>query len=172
MSRINRRQFLKRSALTAAGLTLSRSQAIAFASVAPKKVIIIGAGMAGLSAGYELTQLGHDVTILEARARPGGRVHTLREPFSDGLHAEAGAMNVFDNHNWTMKYIKLFDLTLDPLSPSNLASLLYIRGHRIEVKRGQPIEWPLDLTPDEKKLGRAGMWEKYIGPALKEMGNT
>src|ERR1700736_4229309 len=49
-----------------------------------KKVIVIGAGMAGLCAGYELGRAGHDVTILESRTRAGGRVLTLREPFSDG----------------------------------------------------------------------------------------
>ena len=133
MSRINRRQFLKRSALTAAGLTLSRSQAIAFASVAPKKVIIIGAGMAGLSAGYELTQLGHDVTILEARSRPGGRVHTLREPFSDGLYAEAGAARIPDNHDLTLKYVKLFDLPLEPMYPSQLSALRVDGSSKREV---------------------------------------
>ena len=119
---INRRQFLKRSALTAAGLTLSRS-AFAFAGVAPQKIIIIGAGMAGLSAAYELTQLGHDVTILEARARPGGRVQTLREPFSDGLYAEAGAARIPDNHDLTLKYVKLFDLPLEPMYPTQLSAL-------------------------------------------------
>jgi monoamine oxidase len=173
---MKRREFLKQSAVAAA-FTLPSLKTISFSQDklerkgAAKKVIVVGAGLAGLSAAYELIQAGHDVTILEARARPGGRVHTLREPFSDGLYAEAGAMNVFDNHNWTMKYIRLFDLTLDSVAPSNLASLLYLRGRRIEVKRGQPIEWPFDLTADEKKLGRAGMWDKYVGPALKEIGN-
>ena len=119
---INRRQFIKRSATAVAGVSLSRFNFIT-AGLAPRKIIIIGAGMAGLSAAYELTQLGHDVTILEARARPGGRVHTLREPFSDGLYAEAGAARIPENHDLTLKYVKLFDLPLEPMYPSTLSAL-------------------------------------------------
>src|SRR5262249_9227639 len=48
----------------------------------------------------------------------------------------------------------------------------YMKGKRIEMKRGQPVDWPLDLTPEEQKLGRSGMWNKYVAPALKEMGDT
>src|SRR5262245_48180924 len=155
---MKRREFLKQSALAAA-FTFPPFNKITFTQDkmerrgAAKKVVVLGAGLAGLAAAYELVQAGHDVTILEARGRPGGRVHTLRELFSDGLYAEAGAANVFDNHHWTMKYIKLFDLALDQVPPSGLASLLYLRGHRIEMKPGQPIEGPLDLTSEEKKLG-------------------
>ncbi len=83
-------------------------------------MLILGAGMAGLVAGYELSKLGHDVTILEARTRPGGRVHTLREPFSDGLYAEAGAARIPDNHELTLKYVKEFGLPLEPFYPSRL----------------------------------------------------
>lgn len=68
---------------------------------------MVGAGLAGLSAAYELTRAGHDVAILEARTRPGARVLTLRAPFSDGLYDEAGAAYIPDSHDWTMKYIKL-----------------------------------------------------------------
>src|SRR2546426_4853724 len=46
------------------------------------RVIVVGAGLAGLAAAHELTRAGVEVTVLEARDRPGGRVHTLREPFS------------------------------------------------------------------------------------------
>ena len=119
---VNRRTFIQRSALAIAGASLSRFNFIT-AAAAPKKIIIIGAGMAGLSAGYELTQLGHDVTILEARSRPGGRVHTLREPFSDGLYAEAGAARIPDNHDLTLKYVKLFGLPLEPMYPTQLSAL-------------------------------------------------
>ena len=51
----------------------------------PRDVVIVGAGMAGLCAGYELLRAGHRPVILEAQHRVGGRVLTLREPFSDGL---------------------------------------------------------------------------------------
>src|SRR4051794_9529354 len=71
----------------------------------PKKVIVVGAGIAGLTASFELMQAGHDVTLLEARMRAGGRVHTLREPFADGLYAEAGAIDVGDKYEILTRYI-------------------------------------------------------------------
>src|SRR5207244_8874246 len=108
--------------IAVAGASLARLPIIT-ATVAPKKILIIGAGMAGLSAGYELSQAGHDVTILEARMRPGGRVQTLREPFSDGLYAEAGAARIPDNHELTLKYVKLFEVPLEPMYPSRLSAL-------------------------------------------------
>src|SRR5438874_457662 len=119
---INRRTFLKQGTIALAGVSLAGSRIIT-ATVGPKKILIIGAGMAGLSAGYELSQAGHDVTILEARTRPGGRVQTLREPFSDGLYAEAGAARIPDNHNLTLRYVKLFDLPLEPMYPAKLSAL-------------------------------------------------
>ncbi len=97
---MNRRDFLKQSALAAAALSASPVGTLAAGQGAlerrgpPKKVIIIGAGLAGLAAAYELTQAGHDVTILEAQTRPGGRVHTLRDNFAEGLYAEAGATRI------------------------------------------------------------------------------
>src|SRR5882757_9607638 len=44
----------------------------------PKKVIIIGAGAAGLCSAHELTKLGYSVRIIEGRHRPGGRIWTVR----------------------------------------------------------------------------------------------
>src|SRR5437763_11225943 len=129
---ITRRTFLKQSTIAVAGVSLARLPIIT-AIVAPKKILIIGAGMAGLSAGYELSQAGHDVTILEARMRPGGRVQTLREPFSDGLYAEAGAARIPDNHELTLKYVKLFDVPLEPMYPAKLSALRVDQGSKQEV---------------------------------------
>src|SRR5262245_42492937 len=175
---VNRREFLKRSLLAATALPCLHP-AIAAASRgairrtgAARKVIVIGAGLAGLSSAYELTQAGHEVAVLEARARSGGRVCTLGDAFPEGLYAEAGETNVFDNHEWTMKYVKLLDVTLDPMgSTAGGASIYHIRGKRIVIKRGSPVEWPLELKPEEKGLGRGALWAKYVEPALKELGD-
>lgn len=122
---LSRRQFLTRSALAVAGALITKGPA--------KKVLILGAGMAGLVAAYELSQLGHDVTVLEARTRPGGRVHTLRQPFSDGLFAEEGAARIPGNHDLTLKYVKAFELPLEPFYPSRLNAVRFDRGSREEV---------------------------------------
>jgi monoamine oxidase len=53
-------------------------------------VIVVGAGLAGLSAAVRLMKDGARVTVVEARDRVGGRVLTIREGFATGQHAEAG----------------------------------------------------------------------------------
>ncbi len=133
---MDRRQFLKNGVLAAGGASLAPRLLFSRAtscSAPGKKVLILGAGLAGLVAGHELSQAGHDVTILEARMRAGGRVHTLRENFSDGLYAEAGAARIPDNHNLTLKYVKLFNLPLEPMYPNRLSSLRFDGGTRREV---------------------------------------
>lgn len=55
----------------------------------PKNVIIVGAGMSGLVAGYELAQVGHEVQILELQHRVGGRIKTVSdEKFFPGQWAD------------------------------------------------------------------------------------
>jgi len=158
---ITRRQFLRRSALAVAGVGLVPPPLVITAPA--KKVLILGAGMAGLAAGYELSKLGHNVTILEARTRPGGRVFTFREPFSDGLYAEAGAARIRDNHHLTLKYVKAFDLPLEPFYPSsNLKAVRYDQGERREV----PIEgYTAAMTQNYGgELGeRPEIWRKIKG---------
>jgi monoamine oxidase len=84
------------------------------------------AGMAGLAAALELTAGGRDVTVLEARSRPGGRVLTLREPFADGLYAEAGAMQLFDTHARVRRWLGELALDADPIQPSKLTSITHV----------------------------------------------
>lgn len=60
-------------------------------SRAAKRVIVVGAGIAGLSCAWELRRRGHDVTVLEASNRTGGHVFTFRSGLTEGLYADAGA---------------------------------------------------------------------------------
>lgn len=137
-----------------------------------KKVIIIGAGLAGLSAAYELTRAGHEITVLEAQARAGGRVFTLRAPFSDGLYAEAGAMYIPDTHDLTLHYVKEFNLSLDPRMAPNLSYVNYVRGKRFVLSQDARIEPLFKLTPEEQKLGTGGLWQKYLPESVyPELGN-
>ncbi len=176
--RMNRREFLKRTALTTASVAASSLNTFALGADAlrrrasGKRIIIIGAGLAGLSAAYELTQAGHDVTILESRTRPGGRVYTLRDPFAEGIFAEAGATRIPNHHHFTLKYVKLFGLALDLFEPGNLRSVYHVRGKRIEVTPGKKIEWPYNLTPEERALGLNGIRQKIIGSMLSEVGDV
>ena len=58
----------------------------------PRDVIVVGAGLAGMAAAYELKRVGHNVTILEAQDRVGGRIRTYDEDdgFAEGLHVDGG----------------------------------------------------------------------------------
>src|SRR5262249_27491827 len=154
---IDRRDFLKMACVTAsAQLVPFRTWAFTPKAlpqaISRKKVLIAGAGLAGLVAGYELTEAGHDVTILEAQLRPGGRVQTIRAPFSDGLYAEAGAARIPDNHDLTLHYVKHFGLTLVPFFPSKLSMIYLLGGKRIRCQSWSEIDLslvPLDLTAEE-----------------------
>ncbi|HZK64884.1 MAG TPA: FAD-dependent oxidoreductase [Puia sp.] len=55
-----------------------------------KKIIVGGAGIAGLCTAYELMKKGHDVVVLEASGRHGGHVYTAHDGLSDGLYGDFG----------------------------------------------------------------------------------
>ena len=164
---LSRRQFLTRSAVAIAGAgvlqtPLARGARAVTVNSPAKKVLVLGAGMAGLVAAYELTQRGHDVTVLEARTRPGGRVHTLRETFSNGLYAEEGAARIPENHDLTLKYVKQFELPLEPFYPSQLNAIRFDRGSREEV----PIDGFTDAMTQNyggELGGRPERWRKIKG---------
>ncbi len=96
-------------------------------------IVIIGAGIAGITAAYELTRAGHDVTILEASHRAGGRIFTMRDPFTDGLYAEAGSMRYPTSHNLLMSYLNKFDLKTEEHPNYNPSGFFYFNGKKQRV---------------------------------------
>jgi monoamine oxidase len=117
---INRRDVLK----------LSGIAVTARAAGAKKSVIVMGAGIAGLSCAYELIRRGHKVTVLEASGRPGGHVRTFHDPFADGLYADIGAEH-FYYPGYTQYWRYLHEFGLTPIHFPRRENLIrFLRGER------------------------------------------
>jgi monoamine oxidase len=116
--------------------------------------------------------VGHDVVVLEAQTRAGGRVLTLRDAFADGLHAEVGATRIASTNDWTMKYVQDFGLPLVPFRPSGLADVYHVRGKRLVGTGSGDPDWPLALTPEERSLGVAGLRQRFVTSVLPEIGTA
>jgi monoamine oxidase len=121
---IKRRDMLKVSAVGLAGTLAAQSVG------ARKNVIVIGAGIAGLSCGYELMRRGHNVTVLEASGRAGGHVRTFHDQFADGLYADIGAEHFYyPGYTDYWRYLKEFSLTAVPY-PRRDNMVRFLNGER------------------------------------------
>jgi monoamine oxidase len=135
-----------------------------------KRVLIIGGGMAGLVAAYELRKAGHDPLVLEAQGRVGGRIYTLRAPFGPGLYAEAGAMRIPRSHSLTLEYCQKFDLPMRPFVMGNPRGLVHIGGQRMTAAEANehPEKLPFKLAPSEHGRSADSLWGDAIAE-LKQM---
>ena len=166
---MHRREFLRSVALLAPVPLMRR-----LPQSPARHVIVVGAGLAGLAAALRLRDAGCSVSILEARTRAGGRVHTLRAPFSDGLYAEAGAARIQDSHDYTLRYVKRFNLTLDPFFPTGGNSITTIGGRRLVAPQGTAVDLarvPLDFTGEERSLGLRGGLGRFLFAGLNAIGD-
>jgi monoamine oxidase len=167
MQRISRRRFLQSAALAAA-LPLA-ARAAARAAARPQRVAVVGAGLAGLVAAYELMRAGHTVTVFEALERPGGRIRTRRDAFGDGLYLEEGAVEFGDGYTLLNQYIAQFGLPVSTLEPAATPQVFFVGGKRYEVAHGGEPDWPYALSPEERRLGMRGLWEKFAQPAARPL---
>lgn len=155
MKGISRREFINKSSLLA-GSSYTAMFGLGLLQAAPaisksytstgaeagKKIIILGAGLAGMAAAYELGKLGYDCTILEARPRAGGRIWTVRKGtketeingkeqicnFDEGLYINAGAARVPHHHEISLKYCKEFGIPMEVFTNVNEAAYYYSQG--------------------------------------------
>jgi len=132
-----------------------------------KKVLVLGGGLAGLTAAYELMKTGHDVTVLEGQSKVGGRVSTYHEGFQGGQHVEEGAVRIPDVHEHTVDYCN--DLGLELVEFESGDPLYYLNGQSFQHVEG--MDWPLaGLVGDEKQLG-LDKYDDYIYKFFEEFGN-
>ncbi|MBO0913715.1 flavin monoamine oxidase family protein [Streptomyces laculatispora] len=128
----------------------------------PRSVIVIGAGLAGLAVAYELAARDCEVTVLEADTRPGGRAYTLRAPFADGLHAEAGAMTLTPHCHYAMHYLRELGVETETADLLDTTFSYFARGRFFTPDPEAVASAGLELHPHEEKLGVAGMIERYV----------
>jgi monoamine oxidase len=107
-----------------------------------KEVLILGAGLAGMAAAYELAKLGYRCTILEARERAGGRCWSIRKGsageeagsgrqvagFDDGLYFNAGPSRIPHHHGLTLHYCKEIGVRLEVYNNVNENAYYFSEG--------------------------------------------
>lgn len=114
---VSRRRFLGSSAAAAGTLFLGGcAPFLRGPGRGDEPVLIVGAGIAGLTAGYRLRQAGVPVRVMEAQNRIGGRMYTLRDYFPDGQVAELGGELIDSCHTRIRALACELGLELDDLS--------------------------------------------------------
>jgi monoamine oxidase len=134
-----------------------------------KRVVVLGGGLAGLTAAYRLMNQGYEVIVLEGQNRVGGRVLTVRDAFKAAGHVEMGATRIFSTHTGTLKYVNLFGLgPLVPYDSGNRA--FYMRGRRfMPPAPGQP--WPVADMSDAERADPYAFLARYLGAGFQGLGN-
>ena len=103
-----------------------------------RRVGILGGGLAGLAAAYELRKLGFEITIFDALTdRVGGRIYTYRFGGDPALYGEFGAMRIPVSHETTWHYLNLFRLGTYPFIQFNPNGFVYLRGYARPQRRGR-----------------------------------
>jgi monoamine oxidase len=165
---LTRRRFLARVAavggaslayetMTGLGLLAAPAQAPfdLTGRVSGVRVVILGAGLAGMTAAYELGKVGYDCRVLEARARPGGRVLTVRRgtvseedgtsqtaAFDEGQYFNAGPMRISHHHHTTLAYCRELQVPTEVFVPDCESAYLYqtrgpLAGRRIRLREAR-----------------------------------
>jgi monoamine oxidase len=110
-----RREFISRLPLAAAGIATAPSLVAAKPGAPSAKVVVVGAGLAGLTCAHRLKQAGINATVCEANSRLGGRCWTRRGDFAEGQIAEHGGELIDQGHTRIRQLAQELRLPLDNL---------------------------------------------------------
>jgi monoamine oxidase len=135
---IDRREMIRRSLAAAAGVLLSDRFAFGAQRPSAPRVVVIGAGFAGLAAAYELSRAGADVTVLEARNRVGGRVVSFQDLVPGGA-MEGGAELIGTNHPIWMDYKQRFGLKFHDIAEEDAEAPIVLGGRRMSADESEKL---------------------------------
>ncbi len=140
----------------AAGLSGIASPAIARIAGGPLDVLVLGAGVSGLTAALALLGEGHNVTIIEYQDRVGGRLLSL--PLGDGMVSEAGGGHFRSNMPYVLNYIRHYGLPLLSLNDG-------LPRYTVDGMVGDAAnlaDWPWSLAPDERNVTISSTLNRYL----------
>jgi monoamine oxidase len=141
-----RRDFLKATAAVGAGLLLSNRPAWAQPKPGQKRVVVVGAGFAGLACAHELKAAGYKVTVIEARSRVGGRVLSFKD-FIEGKNVEGGGELIGSNHPTWVAYAEKFGLKFLDVSPEDDLNMpIHLNGMLLSDEQAGEVYEAMDAA--------------------------
>lgn len=118
------------------------------------RIGVLGAGLAGLTAAYELRLHGADVTVLEGSGRVGGRVRTLDKAFNTQIYIEEGGEFIDSNHESIRGLCKDLGLPLLDITKDNQSNQLIAQDYKIENNRYTELQIIKDFRLAAKTIAR------------------
>ncbi|XP_045628051.1 L-amino-acid oxidase isoform X2 [Ursus americanus] len=136
----------------------------------PQRVIVVGAGAAGLVAAKVLSDAGHKVTILEADNRIGGRIFTYRDR-KTGWIGELGAMRMPSSHRILHELCKSLGLNLTKFTQYDENTWIEVNNLKLRnyVVEKMPEKLGYKLRPREKGHSPEEIYQMALNRALKDL---